>query len=189
MASYLRAQRLDPRDRDNKANLAWVRRHIKDLELEQRSLPLFIAQFVGVVGWFTLDQWGTTLAMIVWFLAALIAWGWYRDEFTPVLRRLVLGGVALLVVVSAVVGGRWYNEQVRDTAVVVAPTVVVRSGPADNFSALFEVHDGLTLNVAEWREGWVRVGLGGAWEGWMPETSIELVKLPAAIVIGLAVIE
>ena len=62
---------------------------------------------------------------------------------------------------------------------VVAEEVVVRSGPAANFSALFEVHDGLTLSIVGRREGWIRVGLGGNWEGWVPAESVVPVRLPA----------
>ncbi len=177
VVSYLRAERLAPRDRDVRANLAWVRRHISDLELSEDSLPLFIAQFVGLVRALTLDQWGLVLVVLVWVVAALLAWGWYREEVTSTLRRLLLTGVAALVIVAAITGGRWYGERVRDSAVVVVPEVVVRSGPAANFSALFEVHDGLTLSIAERREGWVRVGLGGNWEGWVPDQSVVPVRL------------
>lgn len=173
---YLRAQRLAPRDKDNRANLAWVRRHIRDLELSENSLPLFIAQVVSVVGWLTLAQWGWILVMLSWLVAAIVAWGWYRGYFAPGLRRLLLGGVALLLFVAVITTSRWYSEMVRDSAVVVVPSVVVRSGPADTFSALFEIHDGLTLNIEEHRNGWARVGLGGDWEGWVPATSVEAVR-------------
>ncbi len=47
VASYLRARRLAPRDRDIETNLAWVRQHIKDLELSDEELPLFIAEAVA----------------------------------------------------------------------------------------------------------------------------------------------
>ena len=176
VVSYLRAQRLAPRDRDNTANLAWVRRHIRDLELGESSLPLFIAQLVGVVGLLTLDQWGVVLIALVWILAFLLGWGWYREAYGPWLRRWLLGAGALLLVSVAVTGSRWYSEEVRNTAVIVAPTIVVRSGPADDFSALFEVHDGLTLNIDERRDQWVRVSLGGDWAGWVPAASVESVR-------------
>ncbi len=178
VACYLRAQRLDPRNRDIQDNLAWVRRHIRDLELSDEPLPLFIAQFVGLVGALTLDQWGLALVVLVWVGVALVAWGWYRDEITITLRRLLLSSAALLVIVGAITGGRWYVEEVRELAVVIVPEAVVRSGPAENFPTLFEVHDGLTLSIVGRREGWVRVGLGGEWEGWVPDSSVVLLIGP-----------
>ena len=177
VASYLRAERLAPRDRDVAANLQWVRRHIRDLELNEGSLPLFIAQFVALVQAFTLDQWGLLTVVLAWLVAGLVAWGWYRDGFGERHRRLLLAGAGVLVVVVAITTARWYDEQGRDEAVVVADEVAVRSGPSRDFSTLFEVHDGLTLNIVGRREGWVRVGMGGDWEGWVPAESVEPVRL------------
>ncbi|MDX2474153.1 MAG: BatD family protein [Candidatus Krumholzibacteria bacterium] len=178
VASYLRAQRLDPGNRDVRANLIWVRRHLRDLELGDEPLPLFIAQIVAVVQMLSLDQWGLVLVVLVWGLAGMVAWGWYRQDITPGLRRGLLGTAALVLAAAVITGGRWYVEEVRETAVVVAEEVAVRSGPAENFSTLFEVHDGLTLSIVGRREGWIRVGLGGNWEGWVPAESIVPVRLP-----------
>jgi len=176
VASYLRARRLNPRDDDIKANLVWVRRHLKDLELTEDQWPLFIAQLVAIVEALTLDQWGLVLVLCVWLVAGLVAWAWWRDDFGSRLRRVVLASIGLLIVVAAVTFGRWHHEQVRNEAVVIAE-VDVRSGPAENFPVLFKVHDGLTVEIEEWRQGWVRIGMGGDWGGWLPTHSIEAVRL------------
>lgn len=178
VASYLRAQRLAPGDPDIRANLAWVRRHISDLELGEEPLPLFIAEIALVVRTLSLDQWGALCLFWIWILASLVAWGWYRVEVTPSLRRGQLTALAVLILVGATTGGRWYYSEVRQSAVVIVPEVVVRSGPAENFPALFEVHDGLTLSVVGERENWVRVGLGGDWQGWLPAETVVPVNLP-----------
>jgi tetratricopeptide (TPR) repeat protein len=177
VASYLRARRLAPRDRDIKTNLAWVRQHIRDLELTDNNLPLFIAQAAGVISTFTLDQWGVAFLLLTWLIAALIAWGWYREHIGTHLRRVLLSSVAALLVVATVTAGRWYHEQVRNEAVVIVETAEVRSGPADNFPVLFQVHDGLTVNIEGEREGWVRIGLGGEWVGWLPYGSVTSVRV------------
>jgi tetratricopeptide (TPR) repeat protein len=176
VASYLRARRLDPRDEDIQANLAWIRRHIRDLELAGGELPLFIRQFVAVVDRLTLDEWAATLIVPVWLLAALVGWGWYREDFGDNLRRASLTLAAVVVVLIGVTTWRWYGERVVDTAVVTAAEATVRSGPADSFPELFMVHDGLTLTLAGEREGWVRVSLGGDWQGWLPQDALELVR-------------
>jgi len=176
VASYLRARRLAPLDRDIQTNLAWVRQHIKDLELTDDQYPLFIAQAVGVVGALTLDQWGLVLVLLAWLTAALVGWGWYREDFGVRLRRVLLASAACLLVTGGITAGRWYHERVQNQAVVIAETAAVRSGPADNFPVLFEVHDGLTVNIEGAREDWVRIGLGGAWVGWIPSDSVTTVR-------------
>lgn len=173
VASYLRAQRLDPRDEDTRANLAWVRRQIRDLELEARELPLFIRQFVGLVGRFTLGEWAAAVLVLVWAVAAVVAWGWYRGGFGDPLRRAGLTLAALLLVAGAVTAWRWHGERIARTAVVIAAESAVRSGPAETFPVLFMVHDGLTVRLDGDREGWVRVSLGGDWQGWLPRTDVE----------------
>jgi uncharacterized protein YgiM (DUF1202 family) len=73
--------------------------------------------------------------------------------------------------------GRWYHEEVRNQAVVTVEMAEVKSGPADNFPVLFQVHDGLTVNIEGEREGWVRIGLGGEWVGWLPSGSVTPVRM------------
>jgi hypothetical protein len=178
VASYLRARRLNPLDSDIKNNLTWVRRHIKDLELTEGQYPLFIAQAASVIAALTLDQWGIVLLLLSWGTSALVAWGWYREDFGTQLRRALLASAGCLLVVATITVGRWYHEQVRDQAVVIVEVAEVRSGPADNFPVLFEVHDGLTVNIEGERQDWVRIGLGGEWVGWLPAGSVTAVRPP-----------
>ncbi len=160
VACYLRAQRLAPRDRDIRENLAWVRGSIQDLELSEQEMPLFIAQFVAVIKAFTLGQWAVLLVLLVWGLAGVLAWQAWRGSWADNLRRLVLALGALTLLVAVIVFWRWRSEEVRQTAVVVVGEEAVRSGPDDSFPVQFQVHDGLTIRIAEERRGWVRIDLG-----------------------------
>ena len=176
VAHYLRAQRLDPRDPDISRNLAWVRSHIADLELGEHKLPLFIAQFVWLARYFTVREWSFALVLLVWILAGMIAWGWYRDEFSDGLRRTCLLTGAMLLMVLAVFAWRWHGQEVRAQAVVIAREVSVHSGPEDSFPVLFKVHDGLTVFLEGRQPGWVRISLGGESLGWLPEMGVLPVK-------------
>jgi hypothetical protein len=175
MASYERARRRAPRDGDIARNMAWVKRHLRDLELTSEELPLFIRQFVHLVRMFTLDQWGIALLVVLWALAGAVGWAWYREGFGDGLRRAALVLTAAVLVVGAITGWRWHGEKVVATGVVVADEVTVRSGPDPDFPALFKVHDGLMLRVEDARAGWTRVSLGGDWQGWLPDEAVTLV--------------
>lgn len=178
VASYLRAQRLAPRDGDVRRNLGWLRQNLKDLELADRSLPLFVAQAAAVVGALSLDEWGVVLVAGLWLTAVVIGWGWWRGRSTWH-RRTLVTAVAATALAGAVTGARWHLERVREQAVVTAEAVAVRSGPAASYPTLFEVHAGLALDVQETREGWCRVSLGGDWQGWLPADSVEAIRLPS----------
>jgi tetratricopeptide (TPR) repeat protein len=176
---YLRAERLAPRQQDIKTNLAWVRAHTRDLELQADRVPLLVGQLLAGARKLSLDEWSAVLIVSLWVGGVLLAWGWYRGSFADNLRRLLLALAAWLCLVAVVVGWRWYDEQIKDLAVVVVPEVEVRSGPAETFPVVFRLHDGLTLTVRGRREGWARIGLGGEWMGWVPQQSVEPVRLPA----------
>ena len=176
IACYLRAQRLDPRDRDIARNLTWVRSHIADLELGEAQLPLFIAQAVWLMRALTLGEWSVVLVVLVWALAGLLAHGWYREGFSENSRRLGLVLTGLLVVVAAVFLWRWQGEEVRRQAVVVVEEAAVHSGPDESFPVLFEVHDGLTVFLEDDQQGWGHISLGGEKLGWLPRASLLTVK-------------
>ncbi|HOX26603.1 MAG TPA: BatD family protein [Candidatus Krumholzibacteria bacterium] len=176
IASYLRAQRLDPRDLDTRTNLAWIRSHTRDLELAGHDLPPVVAQLDAAVHSLTLDEWATALVVLTWAAAALVAWSWRRGWLSVGLRRVLLLGGACWLVAAVVTATRVYEEHWRDTAIVIAPEVEVRSGPATTFPVVFRIHDGLGLVVRGEREGWARIGLGGDWVGWVPAETLERVR-------------
>jgi len=177
VAAYLRALRRAPRDRDTRANLAWVRSHIQDLELDQKELPPVIAQLATAARSVTLTRWSIVLLVIVWTTAVLLAWGWWRGGIGDGLRRILLTCATVQVLLVAVIAWRYHDERVRDIAVVVVEEVAVRSGPADSFPVVFQVHDGLTVDLRGAREGWQRISLGGDWVGWVPQGAVTTVRL------------
>ena len=176
VAGYLRALRLDPRNGDAKANLAWVRSHSQDLELLGGNLPLFIAQLYAFEESLTLGEWSVVFIGAVWLLAGLLAWGWYHQTISPWLRRTLLTVAVMVAVSGAVTGWRYQREEVRRQAVVIAEQVVVRSGPDETFATLFEIHDGLAVTLHDEQDGWARIGLGGDWQGWVPRRDLVLVR-------------
>jgi hypothetical protein len=173
IASYLRAQRIAPRDRDVRANLAWVRANTRDLELRGQELPPVIAQLDAAVHLLTLDEWAMALALLGWATALFTAWIWHRGWLSTGMRRLRLMLSALVVLAAVAVATRWYFEEGRDVAVVIHEEVAVRSGPDDSFPVVFRIHDGLTLEIRGVRDGWARIGLGGDWVGWVPSEDLE----------------
>ncbi len=178
VACYLRARRLAPRDRDIGRNLAWVRENIRDVELTNQALPLFVAQAAAAVDFLTLDQWGVVVLALVWILCLLGAWGLRHEVRADVRRRILVGVGVLLVLAVGAAGWRYYQDEVRLQGVVIGEVAEVRSGPAESFPVLFEVHDGLTVNLHSVRQGWRRISLGGDWTGWVPADQVEAVASP-----------
>ncbi len=159
IASYLRAERRAPRDGDTRRNLAWVRQHTRDLELVGQGLPPVVAQLDRLAHWLSVREWGLVVVVLSWLSVPAVAWAWWRGGLETASRRALVLAWPLLVAAAAITATRWYEEQVRDTAVVVVDEVEVRSGPATTFPVVFRIHDGLVWRCA----ASARAGAASAW--------------------------
>jgi len=178
IVSYLRARRLTPRDRDVLTNLEWTLARGRDRDLLPRLLPSGVARLAALPGSLSLDEWSILTLALTWICAALAALRWRRRGAPPVVRRLLGGGLCLLAAAGATTALRSHQERAGGQAVVVVAEAEVCSGPAASYPVVFRVHDGLPLTVQDRQEGWRRISLGGAGTGWLPTTSVEMVRLP-----------
>ncbi|MDO9170530.1 MAG: BatD family protein [bacterium] len=179
VVNYQRALRTAPRDADARANLAWVRGHARDQELQGTPTPLPLRFAAAALRGLSLDEWSRLLTVAAWLAAAVVGWSFWRGGFTPWTRRAWLASLCLASALAAVVAWRWYDERVLDHAVVVVAEAEVRSGPDATFPVVFQVHDGLSLQVRGERAGWCQVALGGEWNGWLPGSAVERVRVRA----------
>ncbi len=63
----------------------------------------------------------------------------------------------------------------REGAVVLAPSLDVRSGPGETNPQLAEIHEGLKISVLGGREGWFQVRLPNGLTGWVRETDVAII--------------
>jgi uncharacterized protein YgiM (DUF1202 family) len=88
--------------------------------------------------------------------------------------------VAALALVAAVPAGllagaaAWQRERAK-YAVVVAPSVPVREGPAHGFKPAFEIHEGLKVRVVLKQAGFLRIRLPNGTEGWVAEQDVPVI--------------
>jgi tetratricopeptide (TPR) repeat protein len=173
---YLRAHRLDPTDEDIRANLDYASSLTVDRVPED--------QVAGVIRWLRgvqnrigPDRQAWLAVVLVWAVAALVAWGLARPgRWNPVYGW----STAALVLALAIVAASWSvtHERLagRPLAVVLQPSVEVLAGPAVNNATLFTVHEGLTVEVrGEAGSDWIQVSLPNGLTGWMPAESVGVV--------------
>lgn len=174
IASYVRAHRLAPRDERIATNLERARAQIRDRELAGGEVPPVLRPVPWLYGRLSLDEWWM-LALVAYVLVVLVRIARHWSRLDPrLLRRgaVALTGLALVATIMGTV--RYRSEVVRTNAVAVLDEIEVRSGPGRDYSLAFRIHEGLQLRVAERRDQWVRIELGGDLTGWVPASSIEV---------------
>lgn len=64
----------------------------------------------------------------------------------------------------------------RDTAIIMSPSVTVRSTPSENGTSLFILHEGHKVNIKDdSMKDWKEIRLEDGKVGWVPVGSIEII--------------
>jgi uncharacterized protein YgiM (DUF1202 family) len=90
-------------------------------------------------------------------------------------RALAIAAALPAVLFAVSLGIKIYTDKAFQHAVVLAQKVYVRSGPGDDNASIFEIHEGLKVEVHHRRGGWAQISLPNGFNGWIPEASFELI--------------
>lgn len=172
---YLQAKRLAPGDRDLAANLDLARQQVADLiERPDPSGPLvMVANALSYLSFGGL----AASALVLWTaVVGAAAWAFLvpaqRGRPLP-LRTLAVAGALLALSVLALAGRIQQDVFFDDTAVVVAESVEVLSGPGLQYIAEFTLHGGSEADLVETRGNWSRISLPTAdLQGWVPSSAV-----------------
>ena len=172
--NYERCLLLDPSNEDARVNLEMAGMQTVDKieTIEPTIFSLWSSQLRNL-----LSESGWAVTAICFMLLAVV--GLFLYFFTR--RRLVrqLGffgaGVAfLLVFVSNQYAAEQYARlSQRDYAIVMSPSVTVRSSPAESGTKVFTLHEGTKVQVRESVGEWSEIELSDGNVGWLPTSDVE----------------
>lgn len=175
--NYERALILDPADRDIRFNLDMARSKTVD-KIVPESEMFFVTLFRSVSLSMSVGKWAwLAIAMFVLMLAGTAVYLLVPDVRAQKLG-FVVGLFALLVCVLANVAAyRQLNHMEHRTgAVIMAPSVVVKSTPSDSGTDLFILHEGTRVQVVDdSMRDWCEVRVADGKEGWMLKDKMEVI--------------
>ena len=175
--NYERALLVNPGYTDARANLKIARAKTIDNELEQPEI-FFIAWIKQAMHGFSMDVWAT--GAIVAFLLLLVSLGLFFFSKVVLWKKIgFFTGLALLLFTLIF---NWFaatlkSEQThRNKAIVLTPSITVRSTPSENGTSLFILHEGHKVvikddSMREWKE----ICIENDKVGWVPAESIEVI--------------
>ena len=171
---YQRAIKLDPTYEDAKFNLQLAQELIVD-KIDPITPPFYKRWLKSVVLWLTPNGWAI-ISVVVFFILA----GGLILLFSPAgdtWKRLAVPIVIISLILSFIlmfISKKSYDNAVdTTTAVVMSPSVTVRSTPHSEGTKLFTIHEGLTVTVNSSVEGWCEIRLDDGRVGWLVESDIE----------------
>lgn len=173
--NYERALLLAPGDADIRFNLEMVR--TKTIDQITPTSEVFIVTWIkSLTNSRSESGWAATgIVSFLLMLACLILYIFGRKI---VLKKIGFIGaiVLLIVIVSANVFASAQKEEIteRTGAIIISPTVTVKSTPDESGTDLFVIHEGTKVFVEDnSMKSWKEIRLADGKKGWLPAQTIE----------------
>lgn len=172
--NYERAKLLAPDDEDISFNLQVANQKVVD---SIQELPgIFIVRWWNsIVNSHTTDTWA--VLSIVAFILFLVMLGFYFFARTSDVKRITFWAGCFLIAFSVLSWSFAAKQKARlvnhNFAVVMQPTVTVKSSPSEKGTNLFVVHEGLKIQITDKLGDWVEIRLADGNKGWLLTESIE----------------
>lgn len=175
--NYERALLLQPGNGDIRANLEIARSKTVD-KVEPVPEIFFVSWTKSLINSMSVDSWA--VCGIVCFLLLIISLYFFIfSKQTGLKKAGFICGILFLVVtiVANVFAGQQKDELVnRNSAIVINPSVTVRSTPSESGTSLFILHEGHKVDVKDsTMKDWKEIRLEDGKVGWVPASAIEVI--------------
>lgn len=175
--NYERALLLNPADDDTRANLEMARSKTVD-KVEEVHEVFYISWIKSLINTAGADTWAKWA--IAFFLLFLLAAYFFIFSQKSLIKKIgFISGIVLLAFVFAANSFASYQKNVlinRNTAIVVNPSVTVRSTPDENGTSLFILHEGRKVSIKDnSMKAWKEISLEDGKVGWVEVTDIEVI--------------
>lgn len=173
---YERAKRLLPRDPDVAANLALGNQLTVD-KIASERMPIVIRPFTWPARHMSIAEL-TRVSFLLYIVTAALAVAtiWMRSRMAR--KRLLLASLIaglLLIICTASLLGNIHGQQMVSWVIILKPVCDARSGPGDESTKIFTIHEGTKARIRQQREGWYLISLPNGLAGWVPKEIAEII--------------
>jgi tetratricopeptide (TPR) repeat protein len=172
--NYERAKLLSPDDEDIAFNLQVANQKVVD-SIQELPGIFIIRWWNSLVNSQTTDTWA--VISIISFITFLVMLGFYFFARTSEVKRITFWAGGFLILFSMFswsFAAQQKNRLVNHTfAIVMQPTVTVKSSPSEKGTNLFVIHEGLKVKITDKLGDWVEIRLADGNKGWLLTESVE----------------
>ena len=172
---YEKALKLDPSDEDVQTNLAIANAAIVD-KIEPMPQSFVVRWWHNLRSALSGDQWAW--CSIGAFAVLLLMLFLFLRARKVGLRKLgFFMGLLFLIAFGLSVVFAWQLKQIADTqdqAIVMTPTVTVKSSPSTNSVDLFVLHEGAKVEVMDTQGEWAQIRIANGSVGWLEVSEMRI---------------
>lgn len=175
--NYERALLLQPGNNDIRANLEVARAKTID-KVEPTPEVFFISWTKSLINCMSVDAWATW--GIVSFILLIVSLYFFIFSKQIMWKKIgfISGIIFLIITVCSNLFASQQKENLvnRNEAIVMNPSVTVRSTPSESGTSLFILHEGRKVNVKDnSMKEWKEIHLEDGKVGWVPASAIEVI--------------
>ena len=175
--NYERALLLQPGNGDIRANLEIARSKTVD-KVEPVPEIFFVSWTKSLINSMSVDSWA--VCGVVCFILLIVSLYLFIFSKQIVLKKAgFISGIVFLAV--TILANAFANQQKdelanRNSAIVINPSVTVRSTPSESGTSLFILHEGHKVGVKDGSmKDWKEIRLEDGKVGWVPASAIEII--------------
>ena len=165
---YEKALKLDPGNEDIRTNLEIANMAVVD-KIEQLPQSFIVRWWNALKSFFAVDGWawvsvvsfGLMLLSLFSFLMAR-RMGWRKTGFFAGLVFVLIFGLSLFFAIA-----KHRDVTVQDEAIVMTPTVTVKSSPSVSSVDLFVLHEGAKVKILDSADDWNKIRIADGSVGWI----------------------
>ena len=175
--NYERALLLQPGNGDIRENLEIARSKTVD-KVEPVPEIFFVSWTKSLINSMSVDSWA--VCGVVCFILLIVSLYLFIFSKQIVLKKagFISGIVFLAVTILANVFANQQKDELanRNSAIVINPSVTVRSTPSESGTSLFILHEGHKVGVKDGSmKDWKEIRLEDGKVGWVPASAIEII--------------
>ena len=174
--AYERALRLAPGDNDIRFNLQFASSKTID-KITPTDDNVFETFYKSLVNFTSVDCWARTA--IVSIILALVLMLAYLFASRIIVRKIgFYGGLVFIVLFICSNIFAWqqkHDYEHRCGAIIMVPSVGVKSSPVSKSADAFVLHEGTHVEVTDGMKGWKEIHVADGRDGWISPSAIEMI--------------
>lgn len=173
---YEKALQLSPNDEDIRFNLDLANRYVVD---KIEKLPIFFITnwFISIQNMFSANNWA--VLSIIFFFTTLVFITIYLISRKYGLKKLSFWiSLLFIILFFSSLYFSYKQKQVilkNDTAIIMSPSVTIKSSPDNSGNDLFVLHEGTKVWVLDQISDWREIKLSDGTKGWLKTTDMEII--------------
>ena len=170
---YEKALKLNPGDEDIRTNLEIANLAVVD-KINVLPQSFIVRWWNSIKSSLSSDGWAwVSVAAFAMLLLCLFAFLMARRTALRKTGFFVGVVMALLLVLSVVFAVEKYQDVSRqEEAIIMTPTITVKSSPSDNSVDLFVLHEGAKVRITGTSNGWNKIKIADGSVGWLREETM-----------------